>query len=199
MATALLVVVAAALQTFSAHVVGVHDGDTITVIQGRQQTRIRLEGIDAPELGQAFGQAAKRRTATLVFARDVVIRPKELDRHGRLVARVVVDREDVSLVLVQDGLAWHFKRYSGDEALARAEDQARRGRRGLWQEPNPIPPWDFRRRRSETSPDASSTVPSRSTSSLAPVGSSAYASTTPNSTSPLGAPGDPLESDAPNP
>lgn len=140
------ITLAAALQAFSAHVVGVHDGDTITVLQGREQTKIRLEGIDAPELGQAFGQAAKRRTSALVFARDVEIRPKEYDRYGRLVARVVVGGEDVSLALVREGMAWHFTRYSSDQVLARAELEARRGRRGLWQEPNPIPPWDFRRR-----------------------------------------------------
>ncbi len=106
----------ASAQTFTAKVVGVHDGDTITVYDGREQTRIRLDGIDCPENGTDFSQRAKQFASDLVFGKQVRIEGKERDRYGRLVARVKVDGTDVSLALVEAGLAWHYKRYSKGSA-----------------------------------------------------------------------------------
>ena len=135
---------APAAARFSATTVSVADGDTITVLKDRQQIRIRLDGIDCPEGGQDFGTRAKQFTSSLVFGRDVEIEPRDTDRYGRTVARVFVAGKDVSLELVTAGLAWHFKRYSSDATLARAEVEARNERRGLWAHPHPVPPWDFR-------------------------------------------------------
>ncbi len=92
-------------QDFTAKCVGVTDGDTITVLVGLEQMKIRLEGIDTPETGQDFATRAKQFTSGLVFGKHVHILPKEKDRYGRLVARVQVEGKDVSLELVKAGLA----------------------------------------------------------------------------------------------
>ena len=134
----------ASTQTFDAKVVGVHDGDTITVYDGREQTRIRLDGIDCPENGTDYSQRAKQFTSDLVFGKQVRIEGKETDRYGRLVARVKVDGTDVSLAFVEAGLAWHYKQYSNDQFLAAAELVARAKKIGVWSLPNPVPPWDHR-------------------------------------------------------
>jgi len=139
-----LVGILAPEERFEATVVGVTDGDTITVLRDRQQTRIRLDGIDCPEGGQAFSARAKQLTSALVFGREVTIEPRDLDRYGRTVARVYVDGRDVSLELLKAGFAWHFKRYSADPILAQAEIDARNAKSGLWADPHAIAPWDFR-------------------------------------------------------
>jgi hypothetical protein len=71
--------------------------------------------------------------------------PRDIDRYGRTVARVVVDGEDLGLALVRAGLAWHYTHYSNDVELARAESAARAAKRGIWSHAKPIPPWEYRR------------------------------------------------------
>jgi endonuclease YncB( thermonuclease family) len=93
---------------------------------------VRLDGVDCPELGQAFGRRAKEPMAALVFGKEVKVAPTAIDQYGRTVARVHVGGIDLSLELVQAGLAWHFTKYNTDPALAAAEGQARRATRGLW-------------------------------------------------------------------
>ena len=124
--------------------VGVHDGDTITVYDGREQTRIRLDGIDCPETGADFSTRAKQLTPDLAFGKQVQIRGKETDRYGCLVARVIVDGTEVSLALVEARLAWHYKQYSNDQVLAAAEIVAKAKKIGVWSLPNPVPPWAYR-------------------------------------------------------
>ena len=135
----------ASAQTFTAKVVGVHDGDTITVYDGREQTRIRLEGIDCPETGADFSTRAKQLTSNLVFGKQVRVEGKETDRYGRLVARVMVDGTDVSLALVEAGLAWRYKQYCDDPVLTAAELVAREKKVGVWSVPNPTAPWASRK------------------------------------------------------
>ena len=130
---------------FSARVIGVTDGDTITVLRDRRPVKIRLRGIDCPERGQAFGAAAKRFTSDLIFGRSVTVEQFSTDRYGRLVADVTVGGQDVSLALVRAGYAWHFTTYSHDPILTAAEQEARTARRGLWNDTHPVPPWVFRR------------------------------------------------------
>jgi endonuclease YncB( thermonuclease family) len=131
-------------ESFTCKCVGVSDGDTITVLNGRTQVRIRLEGIDAPESHQDFGQKAKQLTSSLAFGKTVTINAVTTDRYGRTVARVIAGGKDVSLELVKAGLAWHYKKYSSDPVLAQAEQEARAAKKGLWSMPNPTPPWDYR-------------------------------------------------------
>ena len=135
---------AAQAVTFTGRVVSVIDGDTIGVMRDGREVRIRLEGIDAPEDGQDFSQRAKQFTSAAVFGTTVTVAVKETDRYGRLVARVIADGQDVSVALVDAGLAWHYLEYSNDPVLARAELSARSRRVGLWTLPNPIPPWAYR-------------------------------------------------------
>lgn len=143
---------AATPQTLEGRVVAIADGDTITVLDaGNRQTRIRLQGIDAPESRQAFGQVSKQNLSDLVFDKRVVIEYEKTDRYSRTLGKVLVGGRDVNLEQVKAGLAWHYKYYqdeqtSADRRLyAEAETDARAARRGLWSDPSPIPPWDFRR------------------------------------------------------
>jgi endonuclease YncB( thermonuclease family) len=129
---------------FVGKVVGVLDGDTISVMRNGRSVRVRLEGIDCPERGQDFSQRAKQFTSDKTFGNDATILVRDIDRYGRLVARVHVNGEDISLSLVQVGLAWHYTKYSSDPALAAAEKAARAARLGLWSHSNAVPPWEFR-------------------------------------------------------
>ena len=119
--------------------------------------RVRLEGIDYAERGQDFSERAKQFTSDMVFGRVVTVDVRDIDRYGRLVARVSVDRQDVSLALVRAGLAWHFTRYSADPQLAAAEAAARSAKVGLWDHANPIAPWQFRRSKAPTTREARQT------------------------------------------
>ena len=134
-----------ALSDFSGPVVGVIDGDTIDVLHNSQSERIRLNGIDCPEKGQAFGKKAKQFTSTLVYGKEVRIQVLRKDRHGRTVADVVLpDGTNVSRELVKAGLAWWYRQYSKDTSLGALEEEARQAKHGLWADPNPIPPWELR-------------------------------------------------------
>jgi endonuclease YncB( thermonuclease family) len=140
---------------FEARCIGVTDGDTITVLRDGEQIRVRIEGIDAPELGEPFSQNAKRLTAALVHGKDITVEPRGKDRYGRLLARVYVRREDRSRLslahaLVEAGLAWHFTKYSSDPSLARSQEVAKTAGIGLWSLPNPDPPWMLPRRLSDS-------------------------------------------------
>lgn len=143
---------------FTTRVIGVTDGDTITVLRGESPVKIRLQGIDCPERAQAFGVAAKRFTSELLFGRIVTVNQSDVDRYGRVVANVTVDGQDVGLAIVRAGYAWHFLSYSHDPILAAAEKEARAARRGLWHDEHPVPPWVFRRPHpaKATSPQAAS-------------------------------------------
>ncbi len=136
-------------QSFQARVVSIADGDTFTVLLHRQQIRIRLHGIDCPEPGQPFHRRATQRTAELAFGKTVTIEPRSRDRYGRLVASVLLpDGRSLNHILVTEGLAWHYRQYApNDTTLARLEQSARSARRGLWQDPSPVPPWQWRKAR----------------------------------------------------
>jgi micrococcal nuclease len=129
---------------FAGRVVAVIDGGTIGVMRDGREVRVRLEGIDAPENGQDFSQRAKQFTSAAVFGKTVDVAVKETDRYGRFVARVNADGQDLSVGLVNAGLAWHYLEYSKDPVLQRAELSARSRRAGLWTLPNPTPPWEYR-------------------------------------------------------
>lgn len=127
-------------------VVEVQDGDTITVLDAQnQQHKIRLSDIDAPEKKQGFGEKAKQHLSWLVFQKQVTVVEKEKDRYGRTIGRVFIDGRDVNEDMVFQGLATHYKRYSNDAKLAAAEHNAKINKRGLWIDPNAIPPEQFRR------------------------------------------------------
>ena len=135
------------------HVVGVSDGDSITVLDAeRTQHKVRLASIDAPERGQAFGDASKRSLSALVFNKGVVVEWHKADRYGRLVGvvRVQPSGKDVGLAQVSDGMAWHYIAYEREQSAAerhayrKAEDAAKLAGIGLWREAGPTAPWDYR-------------------------------------------------------
>jgi len=129
----------------SGRVVGVHDGDTITVLSaGNVQIKVRLVEIDAPEIKQPFGQQSKQALSAFIFGRDVEVRATGKDRYGRTLARVFVDGTDVNLAMVKAGMAWRFDKYSKDRAFQAAQDEARAARRGLWADAAPTAPWEWR-------------------------------------------------------
>jgi endonuclease YncB( thermonuclease family) len=135
-------------------VVGIQDGDTLTVLDAaRQQHRVRVAGIDAPEKKQAFGTAAKENLSRLAHGKRVDVRCNKRDRYGRDVCNVYADARDVGLEQVRSGHAWWFRDYAREqsaadrERYAAAEEEARSARRGLWRDPAPTAPWDWRRHR----------------------------------------------------
>ncbi|MGB5294957.1 MAG: thermonuclease family protein [Thermoanaerobaculia bacterium] len=136
--------------SFEGRCVKVYDGDTIEVMAGGPSSvRVRLHAIDSPEKGQPFSNAARKRTRELVEGKRVRVEVRDRDQYDRLVARVYVEGSDLSEQLISEGLAWHYTRYSSELALGRAQREARKARRGLWQDPDPEPPWEFRRSRRE--------------------------------------------------
>jgi endonuclease YncB( thermonuclease family) len=144
---------ALAQDTLHGRVVGVTDGDTLKVLTAEKQLlRVRVSWIDAPEMGQAFGQRAKQAMSALVFGKDVELQFHTVDRYGRLVCMVFVDGKDACLALVKQGLAWKFDRYLPEASLevqqsyTAAEAAARAARTGLWASGDePQPPWEFRK------------------------------------------------------
>lgn len=133
-------------------VVGVHDGDTLTGLTvDRQQVKVRLEGIDAPELGQPFGKAAKRALSEKAFGHSGKITVVSHDQYGRVVGHVTVSGHDVGKDLVREGFAWCDPRFNHDKTLAAVEQGARHSKAGLWAEKSPTPPWEYRKHRERKS------------------------------------------------
>ena len=137
--------------TIRGKVVGVSDGDTITVLDvARVQHKIRLMGIDAPEKAQAFGQRSKEHLSNLVFAKQVTVKSDKVDKYGRTVGKVIVDGKDANLEQIRAGLAWHYKEYQKEQsqvdrvAYASAEAMAKGQKFGLWVDQKPMPPWEWR-------------------------------------------------------
>ena len=137
---------------WSGEVVGITDGDTITVLNSKTQedVKIRLYGIDTPERGQAFGKKAKQFTSDMVFGRLVEVEPVDIDRYGRTVALVTVFQRLVNEELANAGFAWVYTCCCDEPICERwkvLEYEAREAKRGLWADPNAIPPWEYRRKK----------------------------------------------------
>lgn len=151
-ATLITVSVPSSADTLYGRVVSVSDGDTVTVLDSaHRQYKIRLMGIDAPEKKQAFGNRSKQSLSDMVFNRQVRVEYDKKDKYGRTVGKITVNGVDANLEQVKTGMAWHYKQYQREQsasdraAYADAENEARAVRRGLWQEAEPTPPWDWRR------------------------------------------------------
>lgn len=136
-------------------VVGVTDGDTLTLLTlDRQQVRVRLAQIDAPESGQPWGSRARQALAELVFRKPVVVVVVDTDRYGRTVGTVRVGRLDANAEMVRQGHAWVYQQYLRDRSLLAQEEEARQARRGLWSLPEAerVPPWAWRRQQRSGQP-----------------------------------------------
>jgi endonuclease YncB( thermonuclease family) len=135
-------------------VVRVVDGDTVYVLDAAQERhKIRLAGIDTPERKQPFGKKAKNYLSELVAGKDVEVDWNKRDRYGRIVGKVIFEGQDMDLAMVQAGYAWWYRKYAreqnaGDRVLSEeAEDQAKAEHLGLWADPHPVPPWDWRKKK----------------------------------------------------
>ena len=149
-------------ETLTGRVVGVADGDTITVLDAdKRQHKIRLQGIDAPEKTQPFGQRSKENLSRLVFGKDVRVDWGKRDRYGRIIGKVWVQPVSCATcpitlnaghAQITVGLAWWYRKYAEEQspedrgAYEFSEQEARAKRVGLWGDPDPAPPWEWRRR-----------------------------------------------------
>lgn len=144
----LLSVKASADELLAGRVVGVSDGDTIRVLSAENvETRVRLAYIDAPEKSQAFGMISKQSLSDLVYGKAVTVNVVDTDKYGRKVGVVYVGQSKglgVNKVQVQRGLAWVYRNYSSDQDMIAAEANAKAVKAGLWADPNPVPPWEYR-------------------------------------------------------
>lgn len=144
----------ASAQALTGKVVGIADGDTLTLLDSANiQHRIRLAGIDSPEKGQPFGDHCKKSLSDLVFGRTVEVESSKLDRYGRVIGKVLIDGLDANLEQINRGCGWHYKKYQNEQPLedrlsyTRAEASVREAGVGLWRDKDPVPPWEWRRAR----------------------------------------------------
>ena len=137
--------------TLQGKVVGVADGDTITVLDATNtQHKIRMQGIDAPEKAQPFGQKSKQSLSQMVQSKQVTVEYQKKDRYGRTLGKVLHNGTDVCLEQIKLGMAWHYKQYESEqtkedrETYAQAELATRAQALGLWKDKNATPPWEYR-------------------------------------------------------
>ncbi|MDR2338904.1 MAG: thermonuclease family protein [Deltaproteobacteria bacterium] len=137
-------------ESYSGEVVGVSDGDTITVLTTDfERIKVRFYGIDCPEKGQPYGNEAKDHLYKAIYGKKVDVLVKDVDRYSRYVGIVSIGGKSVNDEMVASGLAWTYTSYCKDEGICSkfraSESSAKGAKRGLWQDPGAIPPWDWRR------------------------------------------------------
>ncbi|WP_103600326.1 thermonuclease family protein [Campylobacter concisus] len=135
--------VASPLFALSGKVVSIHDGDTITVLSGKEQTKVRLYGIDAPEKKQDYGQKSKQFLANLIAGEVVEVDERGKDRYKRTLGIIHYKGQDINAQMVLNGYAWAYEKYS--RMYADQEKLARENKLGLWQSSDPTPPWEWRK------------------------------------------------------
>jgi endonuclease YncB( thermonuclease family) len=138
---------AAIAAEITGRVIGITDGDTLTVLdEAQHQTRVRLAEIDTPESRQPFGNRARQTLSELTFGKSVRVVVQDMDRYNRTVGRVYAGPTDVNAEMVRQGAAWVYRRYNRDPSLLRLEQEARVARLGLWALPEAerTPPWEWR-------------------------------------------------------
>jgi micrococcal nuclease len=136
-----------ALADFTGKVVAVADGDTITVLRNREQVKVRLMEIDAPEKAQPFGNRSKQLLSALVHGQEVRVMENGQDKYRRTLGRIYRGDMDVNAEMVRQGMAWVYRKYAPKNSpLIEIEAQAKKERRGLWADNEPAPPWEWRAR-----------------------------------------------------
>lgn len=132
-------------QRFTVKVVGISDGDTFTGLNSDNlQLKFRIYGIDAPEKKQAYGNRSKECLSSFIFGKTITVDVQSQDSWGRYIAYVYSDGRDISLLMLQEGMAWHFVKYDNTAKYSAAEADAKRAKKGLWADKYPVAPWDFR-------------------------------------------------------
>lgn len=128
-------------------VVGVSDGDTMTLLVQKTPIKIRLANIDAPEKAQPFGNLAKQALSDLAFGKEVECDKNGLDRYGRSIATCYQGGTDINAEMLRLGMAWVYRKYAKNSVpdYYKLEAEARNAQIGLWRDYNAIPPWDWRK------------------------------------------------------
>jgi endonuclease YncB( thermonuclease family) len=135
-------------ESVSGLVVGITDGDTFTLLtDNKQQLKVRVAEIDAPERGQPYGSKSRQVLASLIFQKDVSLEIQVVDNYGRLVGRPMVGSTDISAEMIRNGAAWIYRTYCDDPTMYEIEKQATKQQIGLWKMPeyDRVPPWEWRR------------------------------------------------------
>jgi endonuclease YncB( thermonuclease family) len=142
---ALLTPLSAFSTEWTGTVIGISDGDTLTVLnENKRQVKIRMAEIDAPESKQAFGTQSKKSLSDICFKKPVIVDDHGTDRYKRTLGRIRCDGIDANAEQVRRGMAWAYKQYLTDQSIADLEESAKAGKAGLWVDENPTPPWEFR-------------------------------------------------------
>jgi len=128
-------------------VISITDGDTLKILVGSQQVKIRLAEIDTPERKQPWGKRAKQALSDKAFGKDVRVKVVTIDRYGRTVGHIWLDSRDINREMVQEGHAWVYRKYLKDNSLLDDESHAQKTRLGLWSVPDAVPPWEWRRKK----------------------------------------------------
>ena len=137
---------AVAAEPITGKVIRIVDGDTLVILVGTEQVKIRLAQIDTPERGQPWSSRAKQALSALAFGK---VEPVTVDRYGRTIGELFVGGVHINRQMVRDGDAWVYRKYVTDNSLLDLENEARAGKRGLWglPESDRLPPWEWRRRK----------------------------------------------------
>ena len=147
-----LLVSNASSESLIGKVIAVHDGDTITLQNESGYKKIRLAGIDAPELKQPYGAESRAALRAVVFERQVQVDATKSDKYGRWVGKVILDGQDINLQHVQAGMAWVYRDFvkelsKEDKVLyLEAEHLSKKTEVGLWKETHPVTPWVWRQK-----------------------------------------------------
>lgn len=139
-----ILVIACPLFALSGKAVSIHDGDTITILQNKQQIKVRLFGIDAPELKQPYGKKSKQFLANLIAGEVVEVDKNGKDRYKRTIGTIYLNGADINAQMVASGYAWAYRKFS--KKYTAQESKAKSQKLGLWRDKEPIPPWEWRRR-----------------------------------------------------
>ena len=138
-------------ETLVGKVVGITDGDTITVLDAdKTEHKIRLMGIDAPEKKQDFGNESKKALSNYIYQKEITVEYRKQDRNKRKVGKIILGKQDICLQMIKDGMAWHYKDYEKEQPkidrdlYSQAELKAREEKIGLWQDSKAIAPSTFR-------------------------------------------------------
>ena len=139
-----LIILSTLTFALSGKVVSVHDGDTVTVLQDARQIKVRLYGIDAPELKQPYGKKSRQFLANLIAGKVVEVNENGKDRYKRTIGTIYLDGKDINAQMVEAGYAWAYRKFS--KKYAPQESGAKYQKLGLWRDEEPVPPWEWRKR-----------------------------------------------------
>jgi len=135
-------------QVYKGEVVKITDGDTfILLVNGKEQIKVRIDGIDAPEKGQAYGNRSKECLSSMIWGDSIIVQVSKTDRYGRSIGKVSTSTiQDVGFEMIKAGYAWQYRDFNNDKSYTLAENLARKNMKGLWQDKNPIRPQDYRKK-----------------------------------------------------